>query len=87
MRKEPQCVDPLGFAVPREEFFIESYVAFRIDASCGSTWSPLDGAVDGFVLEVFVDVAAVAGDPCSGVQLSTYRPRGSEGSEKRYIDG
>ena len=64
MREEPQCVDPLGFTVPREEFFIESYVAFRIDASCGSTWSPLDGAVDGFVLEVFIDVAAIAGDPC-----------------------
>ena len=87
MRKEPQRVDPLGFAISREEFFVESYVAFSVDASCGMTWSPLDGAVDGFVLEVFVDVAAVAGDPVSEVQLSTYRPRGSEGSEKRYIDG
>ena len=51
------------------------------------TWGPLDGAVDGFVLEVFIDIAAVAGDPVSGVQLSTYRPRESDGSEKRYIDG
>ena len=52
---------PLGFAVPREEFFIESYVAFRINASCGLFWGPLDGEVDGLVLEVFVDVADIAG--------------------------
>jgi hypothetical protein len=54
----------LGFTVPREEFFVETYVAFRVDAGCGLTWGPLDGAVDGFVLEVFIDVAAIAGDPC-----------------------
>ena len=87
MREEPQCVDPLGFAVPREEFFIESYVAFRIDASRGLCWGPLDGAVDGFVLEVFVDVAAIAGDPCFGGLAVHVPPQGSEGSEKRYIDG
>ena len=28
------------------------------------TLGPPDGAVDGFVLEVFIDVAAIAGDPC-----------------------
>ena len=61
VHEEPQCVDPSGFAVPREEFFIESYLAFRVDAGCGLTWGPLDGAVDGFVLEVFVDVADIAG--------------------------
>ena len=73
MRKEPQCVDPLGFTVPREEFFVETYVAFRIDASCGLTLGPLDGAVDGFVLEVFIDVAAIAGDPCFW-SLAVYVP-------------
>ena len=54
----------MGFTVPREEFFVETYVAFRIDAGCGLTWGPFDGAVGGFVLEMFIDVAAIAGDPC-----------------------
>ena len=63
MREEHQRVDLLGFAIPREEFFVEEYVSFGVDASCGVTTSPLDSAVDGFVLEVFVDVAAVACDP------------------------
>ena len=40
----------------------ERYVLFGVDASCGLACGPLDGAVDGFGLEVFVDVAAVAGD-------------------------
>ena len=63
MREEPQRVDPLGFAISRKEFLVESYVSFSVNASFGLTWGPLDGAVDGFVLEVFVDVAAKAADP------------------------
>ena len=62
MGEEPQRVDTLGFAIPREEFLVESYVSFGVDASCGLVWGPLDGAVNGFVLEVFVNVATVAGD-------------------------
>ena len=79
MREEPQRVDPLGFAISRVEFFVESYVSFRVDASCGLTWDPLDGAVDGFVLEVFVDVAAVAGDPCFWGPAINVSPKGVGG--------
>ena len=64
MCKEPQRVDPLGFSIAREELLIEAYVPFGVDTSCGLAWRPLDGAVDGFILEVFVDVATVAGDAC-----------------------
>ena len=32
------------------------------DTSGGLSWGPLDGAVDGFVVEVFVNVSTVAGD-------------------------
>ena len=62
MREELQRVDPLGFSISREEFLIEAYVPFGVDASCGLAWGPLDGAVDGFVMEVFVDAATLAGD-------------------------
>ena len=79
MREEPQCVDPLGFAISREEFFVESYVSFCVDASCGSTLGPHDGAVDGFVLEVFVDVAAAAGDPCFWGPAVNVSPKGVGG--------
>ena len=62
MREELQLVDPLGFSISREEFFVEAYYPFGVDARCGLAWGLLDGAVNGFVLEVFVDVATVAGD-------------------------
>ena len=62
MRKELQRIDPLGFSISREELLIEAYVPFGVDTSCGLSWGPLDGAVDGFIVEVFVDVATVAGD-------------------------
>ena len=87
MRKELQRIDPLGFSIAREELFIEAYVPFGVDPRCGLSGGPLDGAVDGVIMEVFVDVATVAGDPESGLQLSMYLPRGSEGSEKRYMEG
>ena len=79
MRKELQRVDPLGFAISREEFLVETNVSFSVDASCGLAWGPLDGAVNGFVLEVFVDIAAVAGDAgfwAPAVNVSTERIRG-----------
>ena len=64
MGKEGQCVYPLRFAVSCEQFFIEGYVAFGVYASSGLAWDPFDGTVDGFVLEVFIYVATVAGDSC-----------------------
>ena len=79
MRKELQRVDLLGFPIAREELLIEAYVPFGVDTSCGLAWGPHDGAVDGFILEVFVDVATVAGDAGVGapaVNVSTERIRG-----------
>ena len=62
VRKELQRVDPLGFPIAREKLLIEAYVPFGVFTSGGLSWGPLDGAVDGFVVEVFVDVSTVAGD-------------------------
>ena len=62
MRKEFQRVDPLEFPISRKELLIEAYVPFGVYTSGGLSWGPLDGAVDGFIVEVFVDVATVAGD-------------------------
>ena len=62
MCKKGQRVYPLWFAVSCEEFFVLNDVAFGIDAGCGLALDPFDGAVNGVVLEVFVYVAAVAGD-------------------------
>ena len=62
MRKELQRVDPLGFPISRIELLIEAYVPFGVYTSGGLSWGPLDGTVDGFILEVFVDVSTVAGD-------------------------
>ena len=87
MREELQRVDPLGFSISREEFLVESYVLFSVDASCGLAWGPLDGAVNGFVLEVFVDIAAVAGDAGFWAPAVNVSTEGSEGSGKRYIEG
>ena len=56
MRKEFQRIDPLGLSIAREELFIEAYVPFGVYTSCGLSWGPLDGAVDGFIVEVFVGV-------------------------------
>ena len=58
MRKELQCVDPFRLSIAREELLVEAYVSFGVDASCGLAWGPLDGAVDGFILVVFVDVSS-----------------------------
>ena len=63
MRKKLQRVDPLWFSVPREEFFVEQHVSFGVDACCGVPLGPFDGAVDGFIVEVLIDVASIAGDP------------------------
>ena len=79
MCKELQRVDPLGFSISRKELLVEAYVSFGINTSGGLTWGPLDGAVDGFILEVFVDVATVAGDAGVGapaVNVSTERVGG-----------
>ena len=62
MREELQRVDTLGFSIAREELLVEAYVPLGVDTSGGLTWSPFDGAVDGFILVVFVDVAPIAGD-------------------------
>ena len=63
MHKELQRVDPLGFSISRKELLVEAYVSFGINTSGGGlTLGPLDGAVDGFIMEVFVDVSTVAGD-------------------------
>ena len=64
MRKELQRVDPLRFFIAHEELLVEAYVSSGVDTSCGLSWSPLDGAVDGVIVEVFVNVAPVAGDAC-----------------------
>ena len=79
MRKELQRIDPLGFSIAREELFIEAYVPFGVDPRCGLSWGLLDGAVDRVVMEVFVDVATVAGDPriwAPAVNVSTKWVRG-----------
>ena len=79
MPKELQRVDPLGFPIAREELFIEAYVPFGVYPRCGLSWGPLDGAVDGFIVKVFVDVATVAGDPrvwAPAVNVSTKGVRG-----------
>ena len=79
MRKELQRVDPLGFSISRKELLVEAYVSFGINTSGGLTLGPLDGAVDGFIMEVFVDVATIAGDAGVGapaVNVSTERVRG-----------
>ena len=79
MRKELQRVDPLGFSISRKELLVEAYVSFGINTSGGLTLGPLDGAVDGFIMEVFVDVATIAGDAGVGapaVNVSTERVGG-----------
>ena len=59
MREEVDGIDPLGFTISRQEFFI--------DACSGFPWWPFDGAVDVFVLEAFIDKASVADDTCRGI--------------------
>ena len=79
MCKELQRIDPLGFSVAREELFIKAYVPFGVDPRGGLSWGPLYGAVDGVVVEVFVDVATIAGDPrvwAPAVNVSTKWVRG-----------
>ena len=79
MRKELQRVDPLGFSISRKELLVEAYASFGINTSGGLTLGPLDGAVDGFIMEVFVDVSTVAGDARVGapaVNVSTKRVGG-----------
>ena len=69
----------IGFSISSEELLIEAYVSFGVDASCGLAWGPLDGAVDGFIVEVFVDVSTVAGDTefwAPAVDVSTERVGG-----------
>ena len=60
-------VDPLGLAITSQEFFVEGDVPFGVDAGCGLTWCPFDGAVVFLVLEAFIDKAAVACDASGGV--------------------
>ena len=79
MRKELQRVDPLGFPISRKELLIEAYVPFGVYTSGGLSWGPLDGAIDGFIVEVFVDVSTVASDAgvwASAVNGSTERVGG-----------
>jgi hypothetical protein len=77
--KELQRVDPLGFSISREEFFVEAYIPFGVDPRCGLSCGPLDCAVDGVVMEVLVDVTTVAGDSsvrAPAVNVSTKWVRG-----------
>ena len=67
MGEEVYGVDPLGLSITSQEFFIEGDVPFGVDAGCGCTWCPFDGAVDFLVLEAFVDKATVACDASGGV--------------------
>ena len=60
-------VDLLGLAITGQEFFVESDVPFGVDAGCGFTWWPFDGAVDFLILEAFIDKASVACDASGGV--------------------
>ena len=68
MGEEVYSVDPLGLTIPGQEFFVEGDVPFGVDAGCGFTWWPFDGAVDVFVVEAFIDKATVAGDASGGVR-------------------
>ena len=63
MGEKFDCVDPLGFAIASEEFLVEIDVPFGIDSGRGLLWCPFDGAVDLFILEMFVHIAPVARDP------------------------
>ena len=67
MGEEVYGVDPLGLTIPGQEFFVEGDVPFGVDAGCGFTWWPFDGAVDFLVLEAFIDKASVACDASGGV--------------------
>ena len=87
MCKELQRIDPLGFSIAREELFVEAYVPFSIDPRGVLSWGPLDGAVDGVVMEVFVDVATVAGDLRVWAPAVNVSTKGVRGSEKRYMEG
>ena len=55
MREEVDGIDPLGFTISRQEFFIDGDVTFGVDACSGFPWWPFDGAVDVFIIEAFVD--------------------------------
>ena len=55
MREEVDGINPLGFTISRQEFFIDGDVTFGVDACGGFPWWPFDGAVDVFVMEAFVD--------------------------------
>ena len=63
MSEKFDCVDPLGFAIASEEFLVEIDVPFGIDSGSGLLRCPFDGAVDLFILEMFVHVAPGARDP------------------------
>ena len=80
MGEEEHSVDPSGLAIPSKEFFVEVDVPFGTDAGGGLLGAPFDGAVDSFIAELLIDVASVACDPVSAVQLSMSLPRGLEGS-------
>ena len=60
--EEEECVYLLGFAVSREEFFVEVDVAFSVYAWLGLVGFELDGAVNDLVSEGFIEVSSVAED-------------------------
>ena len=62
MGEKFDCVDPLGFAIASEEFLVEIDVPFGIDSGSGLLRCPFDGAVNLFILEVFIHVAPIARD-------------------------
>ena len=69
----------MRFPIAREELFSKAYAPLGVYPRCGLSWGPLDGAVDGFIVEVFVDVSTVAGDPrvwAPAVNVSTERVGG-----------
>ena len=67
MGEEVYGIDPLRLTIAGQEFFIEDDVTIGVDACCGFSWWPFDGAVVFFVLEAFVDKASVACDASGGV--------------------
>jgi hypothetical protein len=64
--EEVDGVYPLCFAISSEEFFVEVDIFFGVDACGKSVGWPFNGAVDAFIIETFIDEAAIAGDPSFG---------------------
>jgi hypothetical protein len=65
-QEEVDGVYPLWFPVASEEFLIEEDVTFGEYSCCWTVRWPFNSTVDLVVIEAFVYVAAIAGDPSIG---------------------